>query len=85
MLIDLTVQNAFNFKKINKDLPTAEKCTSIFWYKVRKIHLDLTMQQLTAFFNRGLQEDRTKKVIEEIKKLEYELESKMKTVSERKH
>lgn len=43
------------------------------------------MQQLTAFFNRGLQEDRTKKVIEEIKKLEYELESKMKTVSERKH
>lgn len=31
--------------------------------------------------NRGLQEERTKQVIEEIKKLEYELESDLKKVS----
>ncbi|GAA5812362.1 hypothetical protein MFLAVUS_005814 [Mucor flavus] len=36
-------------------------------------------QLLRSLNTRGLQEDRTKKVIEEIKKLEYEMESKIKT------
>lgn len=81
---DLIIQNAFNFKKIHKDLPATESDSSIFWYKVMHF-LNYPENNSYFFFERGLQEDRTKKVIEEIKNLEYELESKMKTVRTKRY
>lgn len=75
----------FIFKAIFQDLQstssTVQPDLEIFRIKVYK-NLIILNCQIVIFF-RGLQDERTKKVIEEIKDLEYKLESKNKKVKKK--